>query len=244
MSSEAVDAVKKLQEIMKGVEPGELAQENFWAVKGVRFMPTSLEIPPDLEYDDWRVLGATLLAMHRGIQWWIGDWIRFGEHKYGEKYSQAMDTTEIDYGVLRNYVWVAEKFPASLRNDALRWSHHRVIADLPAPEAQEWLKKAEKEKLSAHDLYEATHPKAALPLGMAVVDPISAVILMTKEQAIEWYKHANNGTHYEAGKYLAEFGVGKTAKDNWDDPTFVLGLEYGVRIALAHIFGLTPQDIK
>lgn len=245
MSSEAVDAVKRLQEIMRGVEPGELAQDNFWAVKGVRFNPTSLDIPPDLDYDDWRVLGATLLSMHKGIQWWVGDWIRFGEAKYGEKYAQAMDATGISYGVLNNYVWVAEKFPqSSSRNERLTWSHHRVIADLPTPEArQKWLAKAEGEHLSSRDLYEQTHPIAALPPGAIVVDPVAASILMTKEQAIEWYKHASNGTQYEAGKYLAEFGAGKTARDRWDDPTFVLGLEYGVRIALAHVFGLMPKDV-
>jgi len=53
-----------------------------------------------------------------------------------------------------------------------------------------------------------------------------------------------NGIDYERSQFLARFKVGKTAQDLWDDPGFMLGMGYGVRLALAHAFGLTPKEVK
>jgi len=57
--------------------------------------------------------------------WWIGDWLAFGERKYGEMYEKALEVTEKDYGVLRNAVSVAGKIEMSRRRDNLSWGHHR-----------------------------------------------------------------------------------------------------------------------
>lgn len=38
------------------------------------------------------------------VQWWVGDWLNFGERKYGEKYAQGMDATGYAYQTVAT-VW-------------------------------------------------------------------------------------------------------------------------------------------
>lgn len=68
--------------------------------------------------------------MEKSIQWWVGDWLRFGERKYGEMYSQMLDSTDYEYGSLANMKYIAERFESSLRSENLSWSHHKEVAPL------------------------------------------------------------------------------------------------------------------
>lgn len=135
-----------------------------------------MEFPADLSYLDWRQVGLALGRMERAVQWWTGDWVRFGEAAYGEMYSQALDATERDYGTLRNYVWVAERFDLSRRRDKLTFGHHQEVASDPPDVADAWLDRAEAEGLSVMDLRAARKrarvlvaPVAALPAGKYAV---------------------------------------------------------------------------
>lgn len=113
---------------------------------------TGLLLPEDLPYERWLSIGDTLKRMEKSVQWWIGDWLRFGERKYGEMYSQALEITGLEYGSLANMKFVAERVESSLRNENLSWSHHVEIAALPAQQAQELLGKAEAEQLTVREL--------------------------------------------------------------------------------------------
>lgn len=111
------------------------------AIPGV-ITPTSLSLPEDLEYDSWVVIGDTLKRMEKSVQWWIGDWLRFGERKYGEMYSQALEATGLEYGTLANAKYVAEKIESSFRNENLSFTHHYHVASLPPDKRDELLDEA------------------------------------------------------------------------------------------------------
>ena len=113
---------------------------------------TSLRLPAGMAYADWQGVGRALQQIERSVQWWIGDWLNYGERTYGEKYSQAVEETGIDKGQLANYAWVASNVDRSLRNEALSWSHHRMVADLEPDQQREWLQKAQNENLPANAL--------------------------------------------------------------------------------------------
>ena len=36
------------------------------------------------------------------MHFWIGDWLNYGERKWGEKYKEALEKTGYDYQTLRN----------------------------------------------------------------------------------------------------------------------------------------------
>jgi len=117
------------------------------AISKVAWVP-----PSDLGQAEWLSAGRRLGAIGRCSQWWIGDWIRYGTARWGEKYVEAARVTGYDVASLRNMAWVAAQFDLSLRSDKLSWSHHVLLAPLSGDEQRYWIEKAADERLSVSDL--------------------------------------------------------------------------------------------
>jgi hypothetical protein len=106
----------------------------------------------DLDDREWAKAGRRFGVISRCSQWWVGDWLRYGTQKWGEKYVQAARITGYDVASLRNIAWVASQFDVSLRSDRLSWSHHALLAPLETDEKAYWLERATAERLSVVDL--------------------------------------------------------------------------------------------
>jgi hypothetical protein len=100
----------------------------------------------------WVRQGRCLGSIARASGWWIGDWIRYGNARYGEKYGAAVRITGYDVQTLMNMAYVASKFEISRRREKLSFSHHAELAALPANEQERWLERAEREGLSLRGL--------------------------------------------------------------------------------------------
>jgi hypothetical protein len=133
--------------------------ENSLFAKHVKITKSSLDLPSSLKYEEWEHIGKTLFNMGGAIHWWIGDWIRFGEGHYGEKYSQALEDTAFDYQTLKNDVWVCSKIEKARRQDNLSFSHHLEVASLTPIEQDTLLNRAVKEEWTRSDLREAIKGK-------------------------------------------------------------------------------------
>jgi N6-adenosine-specific RNA methylase IME4 len=81
-----------------------------------------------MPHHDWLALGKVLWHMERHVQWWMGDWLLFGERKYGEKYKEALELTPYSHQTLMDFCWVAKEFGISRRRENLSWSHHKEVA--------------------------------------------------------------------------------------------------------------------
>jgi hypothetical protein len=90
--------------------------------------------------------------MNRCSPWWLGDWIRYGDVKFGQKYSRAAKITGYDTQTLMNMVYVASRFEISRRRENLSWSHHETVASLESDEQDRWLDQAIEHKMSVADL--------------------------------------------------------------------------------------------
>lgn len=101
---------------------------------------------------EWSRQGQRLGAMDRGSPWWTGDWIRYGNAKFGEKYNRAAKITGYDPQTLMNRVYVASRFEISRRRENLSWSHHDQVAALPQDQQEYWLDRAIAECLTRADL--------------------------------------------------------------------------------------------
>jgi hypothetical protein len=106
----------------------------------------------ELEYPEWVAVGHRLGAVGRSSQWWVGDWLRYGTARWGEKYVEAARITGYDGGSLRNLAWMASQFDLSRRRDNLTWSHHAAVAGLDREEQEAWLDRAGVDRLSVNDL--------------------------------------------------------------------------------------------
>jgi hypothetical protein len=108
----------------------------------------------NLSYEEWLRQGSRLGLAGRNASWWVGDWLRYGTHRYGKKYTAATQVTGYDRQTLMNMVYVATRFDISRRRENLSWSHHAELAPLDQDEQDHWLDRAAAEKLSVRDLRE------------------------------------------------------------------------------------------
>lgn len=113
---------------------------------------TALTLPSDLSFDEWQQAGEMLGRISRACQWWIGDWINFGEARYGEKYTQAMETTGYEYSTLNSFRYVAQQIEPVRRRTNVSFTHHAEVAALEPAEQDRWLEHAEREDLSRNAL--------------------------------------------------------------------------------------------
>jgi hypothetical protein len=106
----------------------------------------------EMDLAEWSRAGQRLGVMHRCSPWWLGDWIRYGNTKFGERYSRATKITGYDPQTLMNMVYVASHFDFSRRREKLSWSHHETVASLDPDQQEHWLDHAIDNKLSVADL--------------------------------------------------------------------------------------------
>jgi hypothetical protein len=103
---------------------------------------TGLTVTRDLSFDEWTRIGTSLQAVESGMQWALGDWLNYGEAKYGEKYAQAVEATGYTYQTLADFAYVASRVTISRRRETLRFSHHREVAALEPDEQDAILERA------------------------------------------------------------------------------------------------------
>lgn len=110
---------------------------------GFELKPTGLVIHGEPIIEDWIEAGIKLKLMNKTVQWWLGDWLNYGERIYGEMYSQALEATDYEYDTLRKFLWVAREIEIGRRHPNLSWSHHRQVVPLESEKQDYWLKTAE-----------------------------------------------------------------------------------------------------
>lgn len=91
---------------------------------------TSLEIDPDISFEDWDSYGSNIHDVIDSSKWWRADWGNFGESRFGEMANQSSHMI-----LSRPYNWTAQKVPLERRRAELKFSHHRAVASL-SPELQ------------------------------------------------------------------------------------------------------------
>jgi hypothetical protein len=125
----------------------------------------------ELTVADWVCQGRWLGALGRGSGWWIGDWVRYGNARYGDRYAPAARVTGYDVQSLRNMAYVAGRFDVQRRRGGLSFSHHAELAGLPAEEQDIWLDRAEVGALSVGSLRsELRHARHRVASRVALAD--------------------------------------------------------------------------
>ena len=113
-----------------------------------RLTPTAWSSGPALGPAAWIQWGRWLGTVGRGSGWWIGDWVRFGNARYGERYKLVASITGYDTQTLMNMAYVTSRFEPARRRESLSFSHHAEVAALCQEEQDRWLERAMLERLS------------------------------------------------------------------------------------------------
>lgn len=106
----------------------------------------------ELSYEEWTQLGNTLQTIHRLTPMWLGDWLNYGERKYGETYTEALLFTDHSLESLKQYKWVMGAVPPAARRAGLTFTHYRIVARLPVAEQIAWLDQAARQQLGTKQL--------------------------------------------------------------------------------------------
>ena len=124
------------------------------AMLNVTWSQSGITLDPDTTYDEWQEIGKRLMFLEKNIQFALGDWLNYGEHKWGDKYAQAVQELPYSHGSLRDMAWVSKRFDLSERSDKLTWSHYRTVAALEDEVAQDVLQRAADDSLSVSQVRE------------------------------------------------------------------------------------------
>jgi hypothetical protein len=100
---------------------------------------TGLHLPVGLPLAAWTRVGQHISLLSSSSAWWQGDWIIYGRENFPDRYKRAMEQTSLEYQTLRNYAWVARRFPVSRRRESLSFQHHATVASLPSEQQDRWL---------------------------------------------------------------------------------------------------------
>ena len=151
---------------------------------------TGLSIANALDIQQWKQIGHTLCQCQGAIQWWIGDWINYGNHNYGTKYTEAIKVfgeEAIEYGydaqTIRVFASVGHRVTKRFNN--LSWSHHLIVSPLKENEQLKWLTLSIQEKWTVKQL------KAAIKEQMA--DPLAGV---SHKAGFSWLAWVNEGERW------------------------------------------------
>lgn len=145
----------------------------------VRISETELVVVQDLSFDQWSRLMEVLSKMDTAFQFALGDALNYGEKRYGERYTQAIDCTGREYQSLANYAWVSKSVPPEVRVSGLSWTHHRIVARLEPSEqavllqraaAEQWTASALQETVSGKPVVSKAAEHIAVPKGMTPAD--------------------------------------------------------------------------
>ena len=106
----------------------------------------------ELRVNDWVDQGRWLGALGRASGWWLGDWLRYGNARYGCKYAAAAKATGYDAQTLMNMAYVAGRFEVFRRREGLSFGHHAELAGLATEDQDLWLDRAVAGRLSVRAL--------------------------------------------------------------------------------------------
>lgn len=116
-------------------------------------MPLALDLSPDTSFDEWVMIGRRLCIGQQAVNWHIGDWWAFGDHRYGDRAKAAAEGIfGLGFGTLMNLASIARRFEISRRREVLPFTAYAEVASLPDDAADELLARAEREHLSTRDL--------------------------------------------------------------------------------------------
>ena len=113
---------------------------------------TGLSMQPGLTFETWESVGYVLSGLGVSTKWATGDWLLYGEHAYGEKFSQASTITGFSPNTLIVYQWVAKAFPRNRRRLGLTFYHHQLLAKLDEKDQERWLDLCERNGWTSNEL--------------------------------------------------------------------------------------------
>lgn len=126
-----------------------------------------LIIDDNVTLEEWKEIGQVLKQVEGSVQFWIGDWARFGEKqgftgKYVAPavYDELEEVTGYSRSTIQKFKYVADSTAeireeeSLLRSKDVSFGQYENVASLPPEQQKEFLQKASEENLTTRELQE------------------------------------------------------------------------------------------
>src|SRR5579864_5577058 len=80
-----------------------------------KITPFGLKVVGNPTYEEWVECGRKLKLSRESIHFWIGDWLLYGEQRWGDKYALGEKLTGFSYQTLANDKSTAAAIPLEKR---------------------------------------------------------------------------------------------------------------------------------
>ena len=151
----------------------------------------ALFLPEDLPLEEWRRIGDNIAVLADSSTWWLGDWLVYGQRRYPDRYRRAVAETSLDHQTLRNYAWVARRFPPPRRRPALSFQHHAEVAALPERDQDGWLDRAQQSRWSRNTLRRELRAARGGPDTEPAVPVVRLLVRIDATQKDRWQEAAD-----------------------------------------------------
>ena len=85
----------------------------------------------DMTFDQYQKIGRTFQQIQRSLAFWMGDWMNYGEQKFGDIAMQAVEDTGKSVETLIKWKAVAFRVRREIRVKELGWTHHFYVCYTP-----------------------------------------------------------------------------------------------------------------
>jgi DNA-binding transcriptional MerR regulator len=110
-----------------------LREDGSPALAGFEVRVIGLIIDDGVSAADYERFGALLKRLKDDtLAWIVGDYMAYGERKWGKTYAEVGELTGYSYQTLRDYAYAANNVELSIRIDNLPFAHHRLVAPYDA----------------------------------------------------------------------------------------------------------------
>lgn len=150
-----------------------------------KLAPEGLVVEGLPSFETWLSALERVKYIGRSVQWWLGDLLNYGEQTYGEKYSQALESTDYQYGSLANIAYVAGRIEPARRHVELSFTHHQEVAALPPVDQDELLANATIQRWSTKELREAVRKKALCRAAIDYPQPATGELKVINTAILE-----------------------------------------------------------
>jgi len=181
---------------------------------------TGLRVTGQPTLTEWEECGKVLARIEGAVQFWIGDWVNYGERAYGDKYTTAIKTTRLEEVTLKDYAYVASHIEKSLRNDFVPFSIHKIVAPLPRDKQEEILTKAAADELSVRAVKELIRADAHAGKVAAIQSGTLTHGVYDIVCADPPWQYDNAGFDQSAAAHYPTMSVDALCTLPQDDPTF------------------------
>jgi len=135
-----------------------------------------LQLPSSTTFAEWLKFAQPLNFVQQGVLWWVGDYLNFGEKKFGDTYSQALGDLPYAYDTLVRCRSIANKIPINERRQDLSFAHHVTVAKLSSKERAKWLEYAANNGLNIKELRVAIKAATRVAAPDGKVAPLDVLL--------------------------------------------------------------------